>query len=69
MSMDSVAHSKAVLTINESGLTAAEDKKDREQELKEIKEFEDQDPMVKWALRGLALFLLCTLAFLWIYYR
>ena len=69
MSFDTVAHSKATLTINEGGQTDQEEKIDREQELEEIREFEEQDFKTQWFLRGAAIVLLCALAFMWIYYR
>ena len=69
MSFSSVVNSKAGLTSNEAALSPAELKRDREEELQEIREFENQTMLSKWGLRGLAIFLLCTLAFLWIYYR
>lgn len=69
MSFDSVAHSKAGLTDNEAGLSPMEAKMERDQELQEIKEFENQGMLLKWGLRMLGAVLLCTLAFLWIYYR
>ena len=69
MSFNSVVNSKAGLTSNEAALSPAEIKRDREEELQEIREFENQTMLSKWGLRGLAIFLLCTLAFLWIYYR
>ena len=69
MSFDSVVNSKAGLTSNEAAVSPAEAKRDREQELQEIREFENQSMLQLWGLRGLAIFLLCTLAFLWIYYR
>ncbi len=69
MSADSVVHSKVTLTKAEDGRTAEEEKYDREAELREIEEFESQDPKTKWALRGCAMFLLAVLVFMWIYYR
>ena len=69
MSFDSVVHSKAGLTANEAAMSRAEAMRDREQELQEIRAFENQSKLSVWGLRGLAIFLLCTLAFLWIYYR
>ena len=69
MSVDSVINSKAVLTDNESKMATVEEKYDREQELREIEEFEEQNTVVKWALRVLAILLLCCLVFLWVYYR
>ena len=69
MSFDSVVQSKAGLTDNEAGFTPAEAKMDREQELQEIKDFENQSFLSRWGLRILGIVLLCTLVFLWIYYR
>ena len=69
MSLDSVVHSKAGLTANEAVMSPAEAKRDREQELQEIREFENQSKLSLWGLRGLSIVLLCTLAVLWIYYR
>ena len=69
ISMDSIAHPKAVVLRNQIDFASAEDQQYREQEYREIREFEVQDPMMKWPLKGCAFILLCTLAFLWIYYR
>eukprot|EP00794_Sanderia_malayensis_P006218 gene6218-6934_t len=69
MSADSVVHSKATLTNAEDGKGETEEKYDREKELMEIADFENQNVVTKWAIRGCAIALLCVLAFMWAYYR
>ena len=67
--MDCIACPKAAVPRNETDLTSAEDQQSREQEYREMREFERQDAIMKWPLRGFAFILLLTLASLWIHYR
>ena len=62
-------HSRADLAKNDKLKTPEQIKEEHRKELEEIELFEQQSTLVDYGLKGFAIVLLATLAFLWIWYR